>query len=174
MMRSKLREEDPNVNIVLRSGIAMDDDKAKQPEDIAWVHKAPMKEAEFDLEHARETFMEENKSFTEASTLGSRDKPDQEMDPSMLTTFLETCMKLLCDSKAMKGLQELINRCARNTPGEPCMVQKIGKNKSRIGREMRLTAHIGKYEMDQVILDQGSDTSVLPNQTWEQMGRPTV
>ncbi len=29
----------------------------------------------------------------------------------MLTTFLETCMKLLCDSKAMKELQELINKC---------------------------------------------------------------
>jgi len=62
--------------------------------------------------------MEENKSFVEASTLGSRDKPVQEMDPSMLMTFLETCMKLLRDSKVVKGLQELINRCARNTPGE--------------------------------------------------------
>jgi len=27
-----------------------------------------------------------------------------EMDPSMLTTFLETCMKLIHDSKAMEGL----------------------------------------------------------------------
>jgi len=48
--------------------------------------------------------MEAKKSFTEASTSRSNDKPDKEMDPSMLTTFLETCMKLLRDSKAVKGL----------------------------------------------------------------------
>jgi len=31
---------------------------------------------------------------------------------------------------------------------------------------MRLTALIGEYEMDQVILDLGSDVNVLPKQTW--------
>lgn len=92
------------MNIVLRSGIAIGDDKGKQPEDNAWVRKAPTKGAEFDLEHAREKFMEANKSFVEASTSGSKDKPNKEMDPSMLTTFLETCMKLLRDSKVVKGL----------------------------------------------------------------------
>lgn len=83
------------------------------------------------MEHARETFMEEKKSFAEASTSGSQDKPTKEMDPSMLTNFLETCMKLLRDSKVVKGLQELINRCSgkENTPGELCVVRKIGKNK---------------------------------------------
>ena len=86
--------------------------------------------------------MEAKMSFVEASTLGSNDKREQEMDLSMLTTFLETYMKLLCDSKAMKGLQELINRCARTTPGEPCVVQKIGKHKTRRGQEMRLTMQI--------------------------------
>jgi len=55
----------------------------------------------FDLECAKETFMEVKKSFVEASTLGSQGKPTEEMVPSMITTFLETCMKLLCDSKAM-------------------------------------------------------------------------
>ena len=64
MMRLKLREEDPNINIVLRSGIIMGDDKGKQPEDSVWVRKAPAKEAEFDLEHTHETFMEAKKSFT--------------------------------------------------------------------------------------------------------------
>jgi len=162
MMRSKPHEEDLNVNIMLRSGVATGDDKGKQTEGGTWVHKAPMKEAEFDLERAHETFMEAKKSFTEASTSGSWHKPDLEMDPFMLMTFLETCMKLLHDSKAVKGLQELINKCARNTLGEPRVVQKIGKHKEGIGREMRLTAHIGEYEMDQVILDLGSNENVLP------------
>ena len=66
--------------------------------------------------------MEAKKSFTKASTLGTKDKTDQEMDPSMLTTFLETCMKLLRDSKAVKGLQELINRCVGNALVEPHVV----------------------------------------------------
>ena len=85
------------------------------------------------MERACETFTEAKKSFVEASTSGSKDKPNQEMDPSMLTTFLETCMKLLRDSKAMKGLQELINRCTRTAPGEPCIVRKIGKHKTWTG-----------------------------------------
>lgn len=80
----------------------------------------------------------------------------------MLTNFLETCMKLPSDSKVVKGLQELINRCVGTTLGDPCVVQKIGKHKTRMGQEMRLTAQIGEYEMDQVILDLGLDENVLP------------
>lgn len=111
MMRVEPREEDPNVNIVLRSGVTSGKDKGKQSEESTWVCKALEKEVEFDLERARETFMEANKSFFEASTLGNRDNLAEEMDPYMLTTFLETCMKLLCNSKVVKGLYELINRC---------------------------------------------------------------
>lgn len=111
MMRSEPCEEDPNVNIVLRSGITIGDDKDKQPEESALVRKASTKEPKFNLERAKETFMEANNSFMEASTLGSKENLEPEMDPSMLTTFLETCMKLLCNSKAMKGLQDLITRC---------------------------------------------------------------
>ena len=102
------------------------DDKGKQLEESAWVHKAPTKEPEFYLECTKETFMEAKKSFTEASTSGIKDKLEPEMDPSMLTTFLETCMKLLRDNKAVKGLQELITRCVG--PGELCVVWKLGKH----------------------------------------------
>ena len=48
--------------------------------------------------------MEAKKSFTEASTSGSKDKLEPEMDPSILTTFLETHMKLLCGKKVVKLL----------------------------------------------------------------------
>jgi len=48
--------------------------------------------------------MEAKKRFVDASTSGSKDRPEPKMDPSMLRTFLETCMKLLCDSKVVKGL----------------------------------------------------------------------
>jgi len=54
------------------------------------------------LEHAKETFMEARKSFADASTSRSKDKPELKMDPSMFTMFLETCMKLLHE-KGCKG-----------------------------------------------------------------------
>ena len=81
-------------------------------------------------------------------------------------------MKLLRDNKAVKGLQELITRCAGL--GEPHVVQKLGKHALHTRREMRLTTQIGEHEIDQVILDLGSDANVLPKQTWECMGRPTL
>ena len=81
----------------------------------------------------------------------------------MLTTFLETCMRLLCDSNAVKGLQEIITRST--SQGEPCVVRKLRNHIMQIGREMRLTTQIGEYEMDQVILDLGLNTNVLPKQT---------
>lgn len=43
--------------------------------------------------------MEFKRSFANASTLGSKDRLELEMDPSMLTTFLEACMKLLLDTR---------------------------------------------------------------------------
>ena len=116
------------------------------------------------MQCTKEMFMEGKKSFTEASTSGSQDQLSEEIDPSMLTTFLETCMKLLRDSKVVKGLQELINKCAgkQNIPEGPRIVRKIGKHKARTRHEMRLTVQIGEYEMDQVILDLGLDVNVFP------------
>jgi len=87
MMRSKLCEEDPNVNIVLRSGIAIGDDKGRQLEENTWVCKAPTKEVEFDLERTHEAFMEAKKSFTEASTSSSKDKLEPENEPLYAHNF---------------------------------------------------------------------------------------
>lgn len=56
----------------------------------------------------------------EVSTPGDKNPTELAMDPSMLTTFLETGMKLLCDNRVVKGLQELITRCVGL--GEPCIV----------------------------------------------------
>jgi len=71
MMRVEPREVDSNVNIVLWSGMKIGEDKGKQLEESEWVCKAPKKEVAFDLERAREMFMEAKKIFAEASTLGS-------------------------------------------------------------------------------------------------------
>jgi len=104
--------------------------------------------------------MEAKKSFAEASTSSSTDQSGPGMDPYMLTTFLKTCMKLLHDNKVVKGLQELITRCAGS--GEPHVIYKFGKHALHNRREMILMVWIGEYEMDQVIVDLGSDMNVLP------------
>ena len=90
--------------MMLRSGATMREDNGKQLEESTWVCKAPAKEIKFDLEHTKETFMEAKKSFAEASTSGSKDQLEPGMDPSILTTFLDTCMKLLRENKVGKGL----------------------------------------------------------------------
>jgi len=81
--------------------------------------------------------MEAKKSFAEASTLGSQDKMQEismlvEVDPSILTMFLETCMELLRNSKAMEGLQEIINKCAckEKIHDKHCVVRMIVKYKA--------------------------------------------
>lgn len=164
MMRFETHEEDPNVNIVLWSEMITGDDKGNLPDESGWVHITPGKEAGFDLECINEMFMEAKKIFDYASTSWSQDRLSEEVYPSMLTTFLGTCMKLLCDSEVMEGLQELINKCdgKEGALEGHHTVWKIGKHKTRRGREMRLTVQIGDYEMEQVILNLGLDANVLP------------
>lgn len=53
--------------------------------------------------------MEAKKDFVEAPTSRSQEKipkncATQEVDPSVLATFLKTCMKLLHDKKTVEGL----------------------------------------------------------------------
>lgn len=71
MMRVEPCEEDHSINIVLRSGMTTNADKGKRPEENGWVCKSLEKEATFDLNRAKETFMEAKNNFIEASTSGS-------------------------------------------------------------------------------------------------------
>lgn len=66
------------------------------------MHKAAEKEVRFEINQAKETFMKAKNICTEASTFGSQEKSTrniemQDVNPSLLATFLKTCMKLLCD-----------------------------------------------------------------------------
>lgn len=68
MMRSEPCEDDPSINIVMRSGITTGEDKSigKQLEENPWVHRATNKDTEFDLHKEKETFMEAKKSFVDS------------------------------------------------------------------------------------------------------------
>lgn len=85
-------------------------------------------------------------------------------------------MKILSDQKVVEGLHELIDKCTGKGKLLPkqCIVHKVEKIKKRIGREMRLTTQIREFEMDQVILDLGSDVAIFPKKNWEIMGNPTL
>ena len=92
-------------------------DKGKQAQEDRWLRKASEKEVDFDLSCANKTFMKAEKNFVEASTLICQEKMSetsgtQGVDPSVLATFLKTCMKLLHNQKVVEGLQELIDKCA--------------------------------------------------------------
>jgi len=94
-------------------------------------------EVGFDLDCAKETFMEAKKNFAKVSASGIQDKMQEisasaEVDSSVLTMFWETCVKLLRDSNVVEGLQELINKCANKekAPDKHRVVRKIGKHKA--------------------------------------------
>jgi len=73
-MRADSCEEYHSINIVTRSGMTTGTAKGKQHEANESVHKAVVKEIDFDLNHAKEIFKEAKKNFVEASTLGSQEK----------------------------------------------------------------------------------------------------
>ena len=80
-------------------------------------------------------------------------------------------MKLLRNQNALNELQKVIQSC------EPQQSSDRGKTVNRVrrtGREMRLHAQIGDYDMTDNILDLGSEANVLTKKTWEKMGRPTL
>ena len=90
-------------------------------------------------------------------------------------SFLRSCLKLLRNQKAVEELQKVIDQC-QQSPSLSNTQRAIHHimGHTRTGREMRVTVQIGLYEMDEVILDLGSEVNVLTKQTWEQMGSPKL
>ena len=90
-------------------------------------------------------------------------------------SFLKSCLKLLRDERALLEMQKLIDKCKQ--PISMVVANRVVhhiKKYIRMGREMLLSAKIGEYDMDEVILDLGSEVNVLTKQTWELMGRPKL
>ena len=77
------------------------------------------------------------------------------------------------NEKAIDELQRIIDQCQQPSLSGSAhhTVHNIAGH-TRTGREMKLTAQIGEFEMDEVVLDLGSEVNVLTKQTWEQMGSP--
>ena len=83
-------------------------------------------------------------------------------------SFLRSCLKLIRNEKAIGELQHIIDQYHQSSSmsSTQCAIHNI-MGHTRTEREMRLTAQIGEFEMDEVILDLGSEVNVLTKQTWE-------
>lgn len=55
----------------------------------------------------------------------------------------------------------------------PHTINQVAHSK-RISKEFIFGAHVGEFEMDNIILDLGSDVNILPKNTWEIMGKPKL
>ena len=94
----------PAINVVTRSGATTQvQNKEKQP-DEAWVHKTLDKIPTFNVGREKETFMEAKKDFVDPSTAVAPAQQHQQQSQSQeastdkvstLSTFLQSCMKLL-------------------------------------------------------------------------------
>ena len=90
-------------------------------------------------------------------------------------SFLQSCLKLVRNEQAIGEIQRIIDQCqpSSSVSSTHRVVHNITGH-TRTRREMRLTAQVGEFKMDEVILDLGSDINVLTKQTGEQMGSPKL
>jgi hypothetical protein len=77
------------------------------------------------------------------------------------------------DEKTLNKLCIMIDQCTqyREIPRRKKVVNHV-LHKKRKNRYLILSAQIGEYDMDNVILDLGSNANFLQRQTWEIMGKP--
>ena len=153
--------------------------KETQP-DEAWVRKDPEKIPTFYVGREKETFLEAKQDFFDPRPpVAPAQQPQQQSQSqeastdkvSTLSSFLQSCMKLLRNQNSLNELQKVIASCEpQRSSGKEKTVNRV----RRTGREMRLHAQIGEYDMIDVILDLASEVNVLTKQTWEQMGKPTL
>ena len=79
-----------------------------------------------------------------------------------MRSFLQSCLKSLRDERVLLEMQNLINKCEQ--PISLVVVNRVFHHIKKYiwtWREMQMSAQIGDYEMDEVILDLGSEVDVL-------------
>lgn len=189
---AEVREEDPRVAVVTRGGATTGEDRitpGKNP-DIPFLRRAPEKAPMFDPRQEKQTFEEARREFEvgqPSSSESSREVKECDMPPafdrsvparqgkevSKLIDFLHSCMGLITDDNAIQELQHLIKQYAVGKV-EPLLTRAVNKvsRKKRSAKELHLSAQIGDYDMDYVVLDLGSEVNVMTKQTWTLMGKP--
>ena len=97
---------------------------------------------------------------TSQATTSRRCEEDESI--GSVQSFLQSCLKLVINKKAIGELHRIIDQCQPSSSMKSAQraVHNI-MGHTRTGREMRLTTQVGEFEMDEVILDLGSEVNVL-------------
>jgi hypothetical protein len=87
---------------------------------------------------------------------------------------LKTFLDLVKEEKELHILCSMINHYAqgKEIPTENKVVNQLLRKKRT--KKSRFSTQIGEYDIDNVILDLGSDVNMLPKKTWEMMGKPNL
>jgi hypothetical protein len=145
-----------------------------------WVRESTGPIPTFDPQYEKETYLSARKEILaphgEASTsllphIEDRTVPKKSSaQVSTLTEFLKSYVELMRDKTALSMLYNMIDHCTkgRDTTVAQRMVSHVLRRK-RTNGEFKFNAQIGEYDVDNVILDLGSDVNVLPKQRWEMM-----
>ena len=174
---------EPNAVVVTRGGATTGADQATQTDPVMHVQPqvrpAAKKKAPIDIQEQKCIFMDVCPEFNDAEQPSTssqmKDIPErfqkifewQSTDKisykvSKLKLFLSSCLALIKDKEALAELEALIEVL----PGEDHLPKKVNsiKTKLKIGHKLRMTAQIGDYDMDYIILDLGSDVNILTRQ----------
>ena len=78
---------------------------------------------------------------------------------SKLKPFLSSCLALIQDKDALAELEALIETLSEED--QPANKVNSVKTKFKMGHELRMSAQIGDYDMDYIILELGSVVNIL-------------
>jgi hypothetical protein len=101
--------------------------------------------------------------------------PREGKELSKLMEFIYTCIKIIQDENVVRELQNLIKQyeLGKIDPLLNRAVHQIGKRR-RKDKELHLNSQIGKYDIDYVVLDLGSEVNVMIKKTWALMEKPKL
>jgi hypothetical protein len=180
---TKIQDEGLKITVVTRRGARTGNDVTTGGKQVEkWIKKLAGSYAMFNPHQEKETYKKEIKEFLGPDWVASTsamllvvDMPlvyDQTIlegpleKVSTLKEFLKSCLQLMKDDFVLNTLCKMIINAHKKRNFH--IIQRVVNQvmcKKRTNGEFRLSAQIGEYDVDNVILDLGSDVNVLPKQT---------
>jgi hypothetical protein len=100
-------------------------------------------------------------------------KPTEKV--STLTKFLRSYVDLMKHETKLSTLYDMIDHCTRGreTPIAQRVVNQV-LHRKRTNEKFKFSVQSGEYDVDNVILDLGSEVNFLPKKTCDMMGQPKL
>jgi hypothetical protein len=193
---TKSRDDEQNINIVTRGGTKIGNDTVRRElAQSQWIKKNTEPRKQFNAPKQKESFKEARQEFhkvdvaSNSTTQPVKEAPEYEIPPSLdhtngmqpkgqvinIKDILQSYVTVLSDPSYVKILQNILEKCSSETEEklQPNIVNHL-HTRRRTSRELRLNDNIGDFNMGDIILDLGSEVNVLPKNTWQCMGEPTL